>query len=246
MLPDTVTNRITVPQTPERQSLTKIIVLLVVLNLAILTYFLAITSYKPQSVVESEQATPLIAKSNPPLSLANPSTPVKIAPIKQLDEPRNLTSAPDKLAATKKQLTEPVKPIAAPPQPVKKPIPAAIAEPQVPTKPKNVAEQQSIDVPQATVKTDAPPTENPAPVATARPQNDLPTLQDLPANVRQSLPGLPINVFSYSSTPAERFVMIDMVKYVPGQTIKNALELKEIVEDGIIVRYQDQIFKITR
>jgi general secretion pathway protein B len=64
--------------------------------------------------------------------------------------------------------------------------------------------------------------------------------------VRQSLPTLPINVFSYSSTPAERFVMIDMVKYVPGQTIKNALELKEITEDGIIVRYEGRVFKIKR
>ncbi|WP_157199564.1 general secretion pathway protein GspB, partial [Methylomonas koyamae] len=77
-------------------------------------------------------------------------------------------------------------------------------------------------------------------------KSGLPTLEQLPAELRQSLPSLPINVFSYSPIPAERFVMIDMVKYVPGQMIKDRLELKQILEDGIVVSYDGQQFKIKR
>ncbi|MCQ8117164.1 general secretion pathway protein GspB [Methylomonas rosea] len=250
--PDTVTSRIAVQQTPERHSLTKIIVVLILLNLAILTYFLGIAPQPPADktppVATIEKTAPLLAKTNPPLPADSPAKPARISPAPKMEQPRNPTPAAEKFVTNTKQPVEPVpqvKPAVAPQQPVK-PVPTAIAQPTPASKPITEPEPRSSMIPQQLSEPGEPAAKKPEPIKTAPTQNDLPTLQDLPPEVRLSLPSLPINVFSYSSTPTERFVMIDMIKYVPGQTIKNQLELKEIVEDGIIVRYDGRVFKIKR
>ncbi|MFI3155582.1 MAG: general secretion pathway protein GspB [Methylococcaceae bacterium] len=75
---------------------------------------------------------------------------------------------------------------------------------------------------------------------------DLPFLGDLPFNFRRTVPTFTINVFVYSQSPEERFVMIDMVKYKTGQQIKDAMILKEIRPDSLVVVYQNQEFQIKR
>lgn len=252
MQPDTVTSRIAVQQTPERHSLTKIIVVLVLLNLAILTYFLGIApqppAYKAQPVATIEKTAPLLAKTNPPLPADSPPKSARVSPAPKMEQPRSQAPAAEKLATNTKQPVEPVtrvKPAVAPQQPVK-PVPTVIAQSTPTSKSITEPEPRSSMIPQQLSEPGEPAAKKTDPVPTARVQNDLPTIQDLPPEVRLSLPSLPINVFSYSSTPTERFVMIDMIKYVPGQTIKNQLELKEIVEDGIIVRYDGRVFKIKR
>jgi len=77
-------------------------------------------------------------------------------------------------------------------------------------------------------------------------KKDIPFLSDLPFEFRQMVPKFTINVFVYSQQPEESFVMIDMVKYKPGQQIKDAMVLKEILSDSLIVAYQNQAFKIKR
>jgi general secretion pathway protein B len=77
-------------------------------------------------------------------------------------------------------------------------------------------------------------------------KNDLPYLDDLPVAVRRAIPGFTINVYGYAAEPAQRFVMIDLVKYVPGQRIKDSLELREILADSMVVSYEDVVFKIKR
>lgn len=73
-----------------------------------------------------------------------------------------------------------------------------------------------------------------------------PYLEDLPIEFQRQVPKLVINVLSYSTVEAERFVMIDMVKYVPGQWIKDTLLLQQIAADGIVVDYQGRVFKVRR
>ncbi|MBD9361829.1 general secretion pathway protein GspB [Methylomonas fluvii] len=250
MQPDTVTSRIAIEQTPARHGLTKIIVALVLLNLAILVYFLGIAPQTPadkaQPLTNIAEPAPLPAKTNPPIPASNPPTPARMSPAPKIEPPRNQAPAAEKLASNTKQAIERVKPTVAPqPQPVK-PMPAAIAETAPASKPITEPEPRSSIALQSHAEAGEAAAKKPELVKTQPAQNNLPTLQDLPPEVRISLPSLPINVFSYSSTPAERFVMIDMIKYVPGQTIKDQLELKEIAEDGIIVRYQGRVFKIKR
>ena len=77
-------------------------------------------------------------------------------------------------------------------------------------------------------------------------KKDVPFLSDLPFEFRQTIPKFTTNVFVYSNHPEESFVMIDMVKYKPGQQIKEAMVLKEIRPNSLVVVYQNQAFQIER
>jgi general secretion pathway protein B len=77
-------------------------------------------------------------------------------------------------------------------------------------------------------------------------KRDIPFLSELPIEFRQTVPKFHINVFVYSQQPDDRFVMIDMVKYKPGQHIKDTLLLKEILPVSMVIVYQNQEFQIER
>ncbi|TPQ28246.1 general secretion pathway protein GspB [Methylomonas koyamae] len=239
--PDTVASRIVLQQAPERQAAAKIIAALLAVNAAILAYFLGIaprmTAHDTPPPATSIQLPPQpLAESNRPDPADRLPLPAKPTP-KAKPEPAHVaaTAAAVKPVEAKKPPLEPVKPAAVqpPPDPVvaAKPLP----EPGVPSPAAQAAP------PIRETVTEPVPAAAPLPAKPA-----LQALEDLPADVRQSLPALPINVYSYSPVPAERFVMIDMVKYVPGQMIKDRLELKQIMEDGIVVNYGGHLFKIKR
>lgn len=85
--------------------------------------------------------------------------------------------------------------------------------------------------------------EKPQPlVAKQKPVN----IKELPYQERNGLPNMNINVFSYAHKPEDRFVIIDMVKYKPGQYIKGSVKLKEILEDSIVVEDGTKTFKVER
>ena len=77
-------------------------------------------------------------------------------------------------------------------------------------------------------------------------QTKIPFLSDLPVEFRRTVPGLNINVFVYSEYGEESFVMIDMVKYKSGQQLKNGMMLKAILNDSLLMSYQNQEFQIER
>jgi general secretion pathway protein B len=78
------------------------------------------------------------------------------------------------------------------------------------------------------------------------PKKGTPDLNELPYDVRNSLPNLTINVFSYAQQPEDRFVIINMTKYKTGQLIKGSVALKEIRPDGIVLQYGGTTFKVER
>ncbi|MDD1628419.1 MAG: general secretion pathway protein GspB [Methylococcaceae bacterium] len=88
--------------------------------------------------------------------------------------------------------------------------------------------------------------EEPNPPETIPVKKDIPFLSDLPFEFRQTVPKFTTNVFVYSNHPEESFVMIDMVKYKPGQEIKDSMVLKEIRPDSLVVVYQNRAFQIER
>lgn len=232
--PDTVTDRIIVHQPPRHQSSTKLVAALIAINLGFMVYFFAFTQTTPPAATQpvASVAKPAAASraeiSSAPRSAAKPKKP-PIAEVAEAKTAAPATPTPAKPAtvkAVKQAPIEPVKPASVPPQPVLQPA------------------ESSEDATKKPVQVAATAPE-PAPVP-EKVKNDLPFLDELPVDFRRSLPDLAINVFSYSSTPSERFVMIGMVKYVSGQRIKDLLELKEIRPDSIVVSYDDRIFKIKR
>lgn len=243
--PDTVTNRILIPQQPQHQRFTKLIAALIVSNLILLAYFLWFTQ-KTQPVApppaDTQPAAPMVkSPAEPPVEAmapkpeARPPEP-KAPTIAEIVETRTMPAPqpPAKPVDAKKPLTGTVTPVAAPPRPIPpkaEPVRAAV------TKPAPLLEKQ-IAPTIAAVQESAPP---PSPA-----RNDVPFLDELPAEFRRKVPKFPINVFVYSPVPAERFVMIDMVKYTPGQLIKDQMELREIRPDSLIVSYNSRVFKIKR
>ncbi|WP_221053578.1 general secretion pathway protein GspB [Methylomonas koyamae] len=247
--PDTVASRIVLQHAPPPHATAKIIAALLAVNAAILAYFLGVAprmaangnAPPPQAAAQQLPALPL-AESNPALPGERPPLPAKASPKAKPEQTRAATpAAAVKSAELKKPSIEPAKPAPVPPAPAKT---LAQAEPASAAKPLPAAEPAGRPPMRAAIANEAGAAA-PGPVALAA-KSGLPTLEQLPAELRQSLPSLPINVFSYSPIPAERFVMIDMVKYVPGQMIKDRLELKQILEDGIVVSYDGQQFKIKR
>jgi general secretion pathway protein B len=253
--PDAVTDRIVIHQPPRHQSSAKLIAALVVINLVFLVYFFRSTQ---QTLPEAPQAVAPLVNSEEVSRAEISSTPRATTRPAATQKPPigdvGTAAPPGKPAAVTKQ-PEPDKSVSAQPRPVMEQAAAiapvkAVAVKKLPVEPvkPELASPRSDQRPLEPAK-DA--IEKPLPVAAPAPiplqaKDDLPFLEDLPADFRRSLPDLPINVFSYSSTAAERFVMIGMVKYVPGQRIKDLLELKEIRPDCIVVSYDDRTFKIKR
>lgn len=247
--PDTVTSRIVIQQAQQHKSSRGLIAALVVINLGILIYFLAFNPNQQQATQPSpanlvSPQTAQTGQSKPSISKTKPTPAAKPA-MAESSEQRMLTS-PLPLAgkptinnrASVKPVTT-LQPVAAPSKP---PLPKTEVE-ATPVEEAMTATMAPLSPVVQPAELDREPADKPVPT---KPKTDLPYLQDLPSEVSRSLPVLSINVFSYSTVPAERFVMIDMVKYVPGQSIKDGLQLKEIREDSIVVSYDGYTFKIRR
>lgn len=65
----------------------------------------------------------------------------------------------------------------------------------------------------------------------------------LDEGIKAQLPGLAVNVLSYSQTPAKRFVMINQQIMREGQSLRG-VELVSITRDGAVMRYRGTEFML--
>ena len=77
-------------------------------------------------------------------------------------------------------------------------------------------------------------------------KNVPPFLSELDYDFRRRVPDININVFVYSEIKADRFIMIDMKKYLPGQQLDSGMKLKEIRLNSIVVEYKNRVFQVQR
>lgn len=254
--PDTVTTRILIPQPLQHQRSTKLIAALIISNLIILAYFLWFTQ-KTQPVdalppADTQPAAPMVKPPvAPPAEIMTPKPEARLpepkdASIAEIIEARTVPASqpPAQPVVASKPVIEPVKPAVAPPKPAPQkvePVKNAAIKPE----PLPAIVNKPAPSPAKSVEPIITAIAKPAP-ATLPAKDDLPFLNELPAEFRRTVPKLPINVFVYSPAPDERFVMIDMVKYTPGQLIKDQLELKDIRPDSLVVSYNNRLFKIKR
>lgn len=70
--------------------------------------------------------------------------------------------------------------------------------------------------------------------------------KELPFEFRREVPNLNINVYVYAEEPAERFVLINMVKYKAGQKITPGMKLVEIQPESLLVKFKNKTFRIPR
>jgi len=77
-------------------------------------------------------------------------------------------------------------------------------------------------------------------------KNVPPFLSEFDYDFRRIVPEIEINVFVYSEIKEDRFIMIDMKKYLAGQQLDSGMKLKEIRLNSIVVEYKNRVFQIQR
>jgi len=70
------------------------------------------------------------------------------------------------------------------------------------------------------------------------PAEALPTLNDLMLSGSTPLPEMHLDIHVYGPVPAERFVFINMRKYVEGQKLQEGPVVERITRDGVVLNQQ--------
>jgi general secretion pathway protein B len=236
--PDSVTDRLLINPPQPNQKPVKWIVALVFGNVLVIAYlvwyFNQKTTGELKPAAEHQQTQQILpSKPNkvllPPSSVQNKSSQKtgQLAGVSPTQKPPSPSIA---------ELIEATKSVDKP-QPIKK----------IPEKKPIIAKKDLID------RSEQIPTIQPEPSnlipeeASPSPRvKGMPALDDLPYEIRNNLPNLTINVFSYDLQPEGRFVIIDMVKYKTGQLIKGSVILQEIRPDSIILQYRSTTFRVDR
>lgn len=218
---ETVTDKILLPQPPQHSGrTTKFFVFLIIANILIIACFVWFIRNSLISTI-SESTAPAIPTSLP--QEAKPNQPTRPA-----QKAESETASIAELIEGEKRETAPI-----------------------PAKP--LVSKKTVEKPAIAPKTNVAMSEAPAATAIQPDTSEstavttgIPFLNDLPFEFRQTVPKFTINVFVYSQIPEERFIMVDMVKYKTGQQIKDAMLLKEILPDSLVVDYRNRTFKIKR
>jgi general secretion pathway protein B len=124
---------------------------------------------------------------------------------------------------------------------------------QAPSAPiENLAEQATVEpAPKASSMPAAPlsaATVAPAPPAAARAAGfgQVPWLSALPEVFRNSLPPLAVNIHVYTPDESQRILYINNRQVRRGEQIEGGVVMEEIVQDGVILRFRGQLFKLPR
>lgn len=73
-----------------------------------------------------------------------------------------------------------------------------------------------------------------------------PRWEDLPSEERNRLPAPRIDVHVFAREPARRFVLINLRKYLEGDTVDEGATIESILADGIVLSYQGQRYRVDR
>lgn len=120
--------------------------------------------------------------------------------------------------------------------------PALAAAARVPEGPPIV---RPIETPDRAPSVIRPGASSSAAAAATEPAEVLPTLQDLAAGGTH-LPDLHLDIHVHSPVPAERFVFVNMRKYVEGQTLAEGPSVERITADGVVLNHRGMRFLLPR
>jgi general secretion pathway protein B len=74
----------------------------------------------------------------------------------------------------------------------------------------------------------------------------LPTINEISLSGAQALPELHLDVHVYATTPADRFVYINMRKYHEGASLPEGAVVEHIRRDGVVLNYRGLRFILPR
>ena len=135
------------------------------------------------------------------------------------------------------------------PTPAPAPAPTVITPPPAPVNPPAMA-QATPDPATARPSDDDAPAVEPSPradvQATGGTSGELPTYQQAAAAAGANVPELALNLHSYSTNPADRFIFLNMMKLREGQTSPQGVRVETITPDGAILSWQGSKFLLQR
>jgi general secretion pathway protein B len=85
-----------------------------------------------------------------------------------------------------------------------------------------------------------------APVVASPPANALPTIHEVRAQGRVSLPDLHVDIHVFSEVASDRFVFINMNKHKEGSQLAEGPLVKEITPDGVVLSMNGTTFLLPR
>lgn len=153
------------------------------------------------------------------------------------------SSEPAYVAATTEKPAEP--PSSTPAAPTFKPLPLLAASPEAPpsTPVRDLVEQTRVSQPASPPAAKKLPAQQ---VAAAPSADNVPFLRSLSPELRQALPEMVVNIHVYATNEAERILYINNRPYQAGGKVRDDIVVEEIVEDGAVLSYRGQRFKLPR
>jgi len=103
------------------------------------------------------------------------------------------------------------------------------------TKPATMKPLPSLETPRAPIQ--------PQPVTVS---GEVPWLNSLPASFRSNLPPLSVNIHVYSPEESQRILYINNRPARQGERIEGGVVVEEIVQDGVVLQFRGQRFKLPR
>ncbi len=195
------------------------------------------TSSTPAAVVDAP--APDITQPVPPPARREEPAPVSSAPVPEapqvIRDARGLNDLDDFLPAPRPatRAAAPVisAPPATPPAPMLAPQDTRQGELPPPTGP---IDRSDVAPPSADELRAAPGPSSNAP-------SPYPALRDMSPNYRSNFPSFSVDVHVYNDDPAKRWTMIELRKYLEGQTIEAGPRIVEIRRDGIVFDWNGEI-----
>ncbi len=200
---------------------------LLLLNIIVLGALLLTGRQPPATTVTAPPAT---------VSLAPPAaTPPAAAPPRADSAPTRTSAAPVTLPTRARRddvrpLTTEVAPASAPARSA--PAPAAETNTGQPATPPATTTPRSAETTGTTQQA----------TADAR----LPRFTDLVVRGELNVPHMRVDIHVFSAVPADRFVFINMRKYIEGQATQEGPQVERITRDGVVMDYQGQRFFLSR
>jgi general secretion pathway protein B len=123
------------------------------------------------------------------------------------------------------------------------PAPAAVAAPAKPAAAPPAASAR--EAPPVKPRPAAPvPAPAAAPRAAADPDESLPLLTQLPADIQQSVPAVSFGGYMYSSNPADRLLLIDKVLRKEGDSVAPGLILERLLPKCAVLNYRGTRYRV--
>lgn len=75
-------------------------------------------------------------------------------------------------------------------------------------------------------------------------EDRVPTLRELPENVRAAIPQLSFGGYMYSANPADRLILVDKVLRHEGEEVAPGLVLEKLLPKAALMNYRGNRYKV--